>query len=527
MADPDTLQAIARQIDAGQYDEAAGACLSILRQNPKDVPVIALYGKLALQMGRTEDAIIILRKLLGLAPDHTGAHEALALAFRTAGDYRNARVHALRALELNADSVESRLVLAGILVSEGSDEEALRYMEEARELTYGDPRVEKIYIDGLLNTGRFSTAQELLRELVALYPEDGYLEAQLPQPHRFTAEDPDLQLVRSLADANGDVVLDVDPEDKVDAYMALFKVESDLENTSLAFDYLKKAKAIKKTVLPPYRSEEFAGRQDQMHRVFDARLLHAIGAAGCPSKAPIFIVGMPRSGTSILERVLASHPDVAAGGEMPTVGRLMDEACVAFGSNQYDLPALGSMPKDAWRQLGEKYIQLARERTGQAQFFTDKMPDNVFQVGFIRAMLPNATIIHISRHPVANCLSIYEQDFAEITYGNDLSWLGARYLDYRKAIDHWRGVLPGGMVEIEYESLVTDTAGVLGSLGPSLGLEFDAGNIEASQQTGEILTASRWQARQPIHTGSVDRWKLLEEELQPLIGALAPILQEA
>lgn len=527
MADPETLQAIVRQINQSQYDEAAGACLSILRQNPKDVPVIALYGKLALQMGRTEDAIIILRKLLDLAPDHGGAHEDLALAYRVTGDYSSARSHALRALELNADAVEPRLVLAAILMSEGNDDAALLYIEEARELTHGDPRVEKMYIDNLLSMGRFSIAQNLIKELVALYPEDSYLHKQLADSHRFTEQDPDLQLVRSLVDPSGELVTDGEPADNAYAYMALFKVESDLENTSLAFEYLRKAKDIKKSFLPAYRAEEFSSRQDQMQQIFNARLLDSIGSAGCPSKAPIFIVGMPRSGTSILERILASHPDVAAGGELATVGRLMDEACVAFGSNQYDLSSLAKVPPEAWRQLGERYIQLALERTGQAPFFTDKMPDNVFQIGFIRAMLPNATIIHLKRHPLANCLSIYEQDFGEINYNNDMSWLGARYLAYRKSIDYWRSLFPDSIVEIDYESLVSDTAGTVQLLGQQLDLEFDIGGVEESQQSGEILTASRWQARQPIHTGSVDRWKLLESELQPLINVLAPVLPEA
>ena len=130
-------------MNQGQFDEAANLCLPILRQNPRDAPVIALYGKLAIQMGRSEDAIIILRKLLAIAPDQSGVHEDIAIAYNLAGDFDNARTHALRAVELDANSIESRLVLSTILISEGQEEEALQYIEEARNLSYGDPRVEK------------------------------------------------------------------------------------------------------------------------------------------------------------------------------------------------------------------------------------------------------------------------------------------------------------------------------------------------------------------------------------------------
>jgi len=520
---PETLEAIWQDILHGRFSEAAETCLSILRRDPRDGPVIYLYGKLALEMGRAEDAIVILRKLLALKSDHKGAHEDLAYAYSQTGDNERARQHAQQALSIDPDLVVPRMVLGSVALSEGREEEALQYIEEARTLAPGHAGVEKLYASSLLNLGRFSEAQALLRGLIARHPTECLLYRQLADSQRFREGDPDLELIRSLASPDGSLALDCAPAEQAYAHLALFKVESDLDHTDAAFEHLRRAKDIRKTIIPPYDAREIDDRRQQMEAVFSAAFYETAGGSGCDSPAPIFIVGMPRSGTSLLERVVSSHPEVAAAGEMPIVGRLMDEACVKVGKNQFDLPALATMPQEYWRDLGEAYLRLARQRVGDTPYFTDKMPDNAFRIGFIRAMLPAARIIHIARHPVATCLSIYEQDFTQMSYSNDLAWVGAHYVTYRRAMDYWRGLFGDDIIEVEYESLVGDTTATLAMLGERLGLAFDPDTIDASQQAGEIATASRWQARQPIHGDSVDRWQRLETQLQPLLETLAPV----
>jgi len=520
---PETLEAIWQDILQGRFSEAAETCLTILRRDPKDGPVIYLYGKLALDMGRADDAIVILRKLLALKSDHKGAHEDLAYAYRQTGDQDRAKHHAHAALSLDPKSLMARIVLGSIAISEGKEDEARRHVEEARALAPGHLGVEKLYVSSLLNMGRFSEAQDLLRNLIARHPGDALLYQQLADTHRFTENDPDLEIIKSLEGPDGSLALDCATADRAYGHFALFKVESDLDHTDAAFAHLRRAKDIRKSIIPPYDAQETEDRRRQMEDVFNATFFDSEGATGCDSRSPIFIVGMPRSGTSLLERVISSHPEVAAGGEMPIAGRLLEEACVKAGQNQYDLPALKTMPREYWRDLGEAYLRLARQRVGDAAYFTDKMPDNAFRIGFIRAMLPDARIVHIARHPVATCLSIYEQDFTQMNYSNDLAWVGARYVSYRRAMEHWRGLFGDSIIEIDYESLVNDTAAAVETLGQQLGLHFDPAAIASSQQEGEIATASRWQARQPIHGESVDRWQRLAPQLQPLLEALAPV----
>jgi hypothetical protein len=155
------------------------------------------------------------------------------------------------------------------------------------------------------------------------------------------------------------------------------------------------------------------------------------------------------------------------------------------------------------------------------------MPGNYLGLGFIRIMLPAARIIHMRRHPMATCLSIYEQDFARAHgYGNDLRWLGRQYLQYRELMDHWKGLFGDAIIELDYEALVADREGTAGWLADRLGLARDGGELDHLKSHGRIMTASLWQARQPIHSDSVARWKRYERELQPLLEVLAPVLGE-
>jgi len=225
--------------------------------------------------------------------------------------------------------------------------------------------------------------------------------------------------------------------------------------------------------------------------------------------------------------VLSSSAGIQPAGELPLVSRLSQEACARFGTNQYDLQALARVSDDAWLELGETYISRARQWVASGDHFVDKMPSNYYYLGFISTMLPRARIISMTRHPVATCLSIYEQDFATAhAYSNDLVSIGQTYLNYHRLMAYWRSLFGESIVEVAYESLVTDPHGTLGQLARQLDLDLgsDLSAIGESQRGGEIRTASRWQARQAIHGESLQRWQKLRGQLQPLLQVLEPIL---
>lgn len=519
------LTAVRELADKGLYPEAARRCLALLRQAPQHIEANLLYGDLAVKLRRPQDAILIYRKLLSADPDNATAHDKLSYLYHLTGDFASARENAHKALARDPTMIESRLVLGTIAAADGDPAGAEEIFAQLRRQLPGVLHIDKAYLDALLAIGEFEKARARIHELLGQYPDDAYLHLLLARAQTLVEGEPDSAIIRALGDGKGGLSrIFQNPDDQVRAYMALFKLHSDLGEANLAFQYLNCAKAIRRELFP---FEPDAGKQlwQQLKKVFTPALI-ANRVADASQGEPIFVVGMPRSGTTLLERVICSDPSVAPAGELPVVGQLLQLACARMGKNQYDIPALNGMTADLWRQLGEQYKLRARRQVGDSPVFVDKMPGNYLYIGFILAMLPNARIIHLSRHPIANCLSIYEQDFEEAhPWANDLTWLGGQYLEYRQCMDYWDSLFGDRIIRVTYESLVGDTQACVDALKLRLGLEMSSDGIESSQSKGHIITASQWQARQPVHDKSIARWERLRPELQPLVEVLEPLLQ--
>jgi len=522
-----SLANVRRLIAQQNYPDAARECLDFLRAEPKHVEANLLYGELALLMQRDHDAIVIFRKLLSVAPRHPIAHDRLAYLYNLTGDVANAKRHAEVALSEDDGAIESRLALGIAAMQEGEKERALAFFNAARERAPGNLNVEMAYADALQQLGEFEQARELLNELIRQHPDNSFLYNALARTRKFTQDDPEVELIRSLVDAQGQVTKTGSAEGRhVAAYMALHKIESDLGNDNTAFDFLERGKGIRRSH-NPHQQHHIDKMHEDMRSVFSAEFFsrHASRKLGADDTAPIFIACMPRSGSTLLERVMGSSPEISNAGELPLVINLVQELAAKFGKNQHDMAGLAKVPDDVWAQAGMEYMRRARSRVGDTPFFTDKMPGNFAAIGFIRAALPRARIIHLTRHPVANCFSIYETDFTTgHPYANDPQWLGEYYVSYRRCMDHWLGLFPGDMLEVSYEDLVGNTSDTIAKLQDYLQLELDPASVGTSQQAGHIMTASQWQARQPIHTGSIERWKRVEHRLQALLEALSPVL---
>ena len=383
---------------------AAQKCLSVLRRNPRNLDALALYGDLAIRLKRFAEAIVIFQTLLVLAPNHCGAHGELAGLYYQQGDFPKAKVHAQTALRLNPRMVSPHTVLGSILLVEKQEAEALAEFEAAASLDPADQQVGAAYAGALMMSGNFSKAIPLLSERIAKRPEESQFYVMLANCGRLQEGDPRLPLIHSLVGADGGLRSQfLEPKSRrVPAYMALFKAESDLGNFESAFHYLAAAKAIRKAELP-YSPDSNRVRHDKIREVFDAGFMTARTHVGFESDAPIFVVGMPRAGTTLLERVLAGHPAVAAAGELPLVRRIREEACARHGSRQTDLMALKGLPDGVWRQLGEQYVRRALTLVPGARHFVDKMQGNYEDLGFIRTMLPRAKIDEREGEPRSAC----------------------------------------------------------------------------------------------------------------------------
>jgi Flp pilus assembly protein TadD len=516
--------------DAGEYAQSAALCREYLQQFPRDLEAIRLYARLAEQMDKSAEAIVIYRKLLAVAPHDTAALGALAWHHYRAEDYPAARELAERAAQVNPQLPEPVYTLGAIALTSGDEARAQKLLKRSISLGADEFFVDETIFEALLAKGRFEEAAARARGQIERWPENirGY--RNLAKACSFSEDSTDAALIRSLLDDRGELreTLIHSEEDEILACRALYKFESDLGNYASAWEFLERTKRLLRKAAPPDQLADAATQYDLTRQVFSGSFIRTRAAQACELDDPIFIVGMPRSGTTLLERLLASAPSISAAGERSEIDRLKEELCAHFGDDQYDLPALEKVPAAVWATVGQEYVKRVRSSRSHARHFVDKMPGNFINIGFITAALPKAKVIHLSRHPIANCLSIYEQHFGlRHAYNLDLKSLGEQYLSYAELMAYWRTLAPDSLIELSYEAMVSDPAGVAERLERELKVTLDLNSLAGSKSGGEIRTASYWQARQPVNQSSIARWTRYRDQLQPLIELLEPVLPKA
>jgi hypothetical protein len=299
---------------------------------------------------------------------------------------------------------------------------------------------------------------------------------------------------------------------------ALAKHHEDRQEYSTAFQYLERGKGPKRASLH-YSSDDDRALFDAVQAVCTAEFLNA-KTTGCDSAEPIFIVGMPRTGTTLIERILSSHPDVFAAGELTNFSLMLKRAARTASNRVLDPETLRAAPGIDLAQLGSSYIESTRPRTGHTPRFIDKMPLNFLYAGLIRRALPNAKIVCLRRNPLDTCLSNYRQLFATsfsyYNYAYDLLDTGRYYRMFDALAEHWRKHMPRNYHEVCYETFVADTEAEARKLLDFCDLSWDPACLQFHENTAPVATASSVQVRQPIYRTSVDRWRKYAEQVAPL-----------
>ncbi len=312
--------------------------------------------------------------------------------------------------------------------------------------------------------------------------------------------------------------------DRLDGHTAmelqftLAKAYDDVGDFARAMEALERGNAARRR-LEPYDVHQDLDRFRAIAAAFTAGLLAAHAGAGDPTEVPVFVIGMPRSGTTLVEQILASHPDVFGAGELGVLPDL-----IGSGRAGADFPAsVGALDAAAWRSMGQTYVEAVRGKAPQAVRITDKLPLNFQLVGLIRLALPKARIVHVMRDPLDTCFSCYFTLFANgLGFSYDLSDLGRYYCGYQALMAHWRAVLPeDAMLEIRYEKLVADLEGEARRLIGYCGLRWDARCLEFHRTVRPVETASTLQVRRPLFRTSVGRAQSYRPWLAPLERALA------
>ena len=371
--------------------------------------------------------------------------------------------------------------------------------------------------NALQHQGKLAEAQRAFKRAIGLAPSSGRYYRLLLNMRPVVPGDRYLAAMEKLAQNMPSLPL----RDQMELHFALGKAYADLEQHEQSFRHLLEGSALKRRELV-YDEPATLGFFARIRGVFSVDLMHGKRGHGDTSTVPIFIIGMPRSGTTLIEQILASHPRVYGGGEL-------DEFQKAVASlsaqNHASLPfpeIVSHLSGEKFHQLGTGYLSAMNAAASGAMRITNKMPENFHFVGLIHLSLPNARIIHVSRDPADTCLSCFSILFANgLPYSYDLGELGRYYRAYDTLMEHWRHVLPAGtMLEVRYEDVVADVEGQARRIVAYCGLEWDNACLAFYQTQRPVRTASATQVRQPIYRTSVGRWWPYKDLLQPLIREL-------
>ena len=520
---PAPLIEATEHIAAGRLAKAEPILRRYVEQNPGDVNGIRLLGELGLQLGALQDAENLLQRAVELAPDYHAARYAYANALYKRHRYEDAIAQLDHLLSQEANNPGWLTLKAACLVEINEHAQAVPLFETILEHHPQFRQAQLSYGHALRAVGR--SEQSVAAYEAAAEQIDGAGEAFWSLANLKTYRFTDAQLT-SIEQLLGDKQCPY--RDYYHLLFALGKAREDRGEYEAAMAaYVKGNQVRGKSV--PWQAETFHHDTRELMAFFDEALIERQRGSGCESPDPIFVVGLPRAGSTLIEQILASHSQVEGTAELADIIAL---ARKISGKRRRDDPskypsALADMDAQTLRELGESYISsTAVQRMTDAPFFIDKMPNNFSHIGLIHLILPNAKIIDARRHPMDCCFSGYKQLFASgqgFSYGMDR--IGNYYRDYVDLMDHWDRVLPGRVLRVQYEKMVDDTEAQVRRLLDYCGLPFEEQCLAFHETQRTVRTASSEQVRQPIYRSGMGQWEPFSRWLDPLRQALGPVLE--
>ncbi len=488
-----------------------------LLQHGNHVEAMRLLARIGIEREAFDDAEILLDAVLELAPDYHAARLDFARTLLHRHKHRRALEELERLLAVEPENRTYRTLVATTYVGIGDHERALALYRALRADAPQAAAVQLSIAHCLKTLGRRDEAIEAYREAITIRPNFGDAYWSLANLKTFRFDDADVARMRAVEAAG-----DTPTVDRYHLCFALGKALADRGEWADSFRYYERGNALKRAEIDyrPEAVEEQARLQMQVctREFFDARR-----GVGCPDPAPIFIVGLPRSGSTLLEQILASHSAVEGTMELADIPRLVND--LQGRSARGGLPrypeGLADLDPEEFRRFGERYLADTRAYRGGKPRFIDKMPNNFRHLGLIHLILPNAKIIDARRDPLACGVSNFEQLFAsgqEFTYS--LEEIGRYYRNYLGLMDHWNRVLPGRILLMRHEEVVADLEGSVRRLLAFCELDFEPGCLEFHKTQRSVRTASSEQVRQPIFKDGLERWRHYEPWLGPLRAAL-------
>jgi tetratricopeptide (TPR) repeat protein len=491
----------------------------ILRSDASHVGALCGLAAVSLGVSRANDALRLLKHALKQSTHLPLIWRGLCQSFLDLGRLPEAEEAARYLLKIEPENPKNWVSLGNVYTRLMRQPDALVAFEEAARLNPAEVRL-RLSIGHLHKTlGRRPESERAYKACLELDPRFGEAYSSLADLKNYVFSDAEIAAMQSLVKGEGG-----DDVDQAQLHFALGRAFEHLKDYTKAFEhYAIGNRRRRKTV--PYDIRSFENKTQRVQKVFDAAFFAERAGAGCADRAPIFVVGLPRSGSTLIEQILASHSCVEGTFELPNVLTIVREFDHANPEHDAYPEGVRSVPLEFFAALGRRYLtETAPLRSGRPHFI-DKMPNNFSHVGLIHAMLPNAIIINARRHPMDSCFSTYKQYFAEgQSFSYDLEDLGRYYRCYLSLLDHWDQVLPGKVLHLQYEELVREPETQIRRLLAHCGLKFEAACLVFHETKRPVRTASAEQVRQPLYTSGVGYWRHFESELEPLRRALGDSL---
>ncbi len=518
---PDYLESMnnlgALLIEDEQIEEAVKVLLAALKVNPRYADAHNNLGNAFLSRELFDKATQAYNNALTLKPAFPEAMLGLARIHKEQDRLDDALLQTRRALEVNPDKAEGYSLLGDIYLKQGlypeSEEAFTRAMALDSEqmgayLGLGQLRMEQ---------GRMDEARTAFTQAMEMRPDQIAPHVFMAQVRKCTVDDP---VVARLQQESAKLPT-MTSSRALSLHFSLGKVYDDLGDYDRAFSHFQEGCRIKRGTLQ-YDSERHRQLYRNIAAFFSAETMARLGGTGDPSELPLFVLGMPRSGTTLVETILASHPQVFAAGELHDILRIANQPKPGVQSEGFPLSMQG-LTADDLAQMGSRYVTGLRRHSAEAGRITDKMPANFMALGLIHLMLPHAKVIHVQRNPADICLSAFTRHFNSNSqlHSYDLREMGQFYVDYARLMEHWRQVLPeGAFLDLRYEELVAKPEEKTRALLEYCGLTWDDACLTPHKTLRTVKTASVTQVREPVYTTSVERWRRYGKHLAPLLEAL-------
>jgi tetratricopeptide (TPR) repeat protein len=503
----------------GRTSEAEQELRRAIALKPDYVEAYCNLGTVFADYGRPREAEAAIRHAVELQPNHAVSLCNLAKVLSDLGKYDEAEEMARRAIALDPDYAEAYFNLGNVLIALERHHEAEAVTRRAIALKPTLAGAHHNLGVALMDLGRLTEAREASEQAVALAPREPMHFRQLGEVMKYANGDSFLTALEVLSKDEASLAV----AKQIDLHFALAKAYADIGRPEDEFRRLLAGNKLKRARIE-YAEAAILGVIDRVQQVFTPEFIRASHGMGEPSAAPIFIVGMPRSGTTLVEQILASHPQVHGAGEL----KLLDRAITDVHSSMREAPAYPEMAlhmsDEHFRAVGRNYLAGVRQLAPAASHIIDKMPANFVFAGLIHLALPHATIIHAVRDPVDTCISCFSKLFTEGNFQTyDLAELGRYYRHYKALMQHWHEVLPPQRIlDVNYEDTVADVEGAARRVVAHCGLPWDPRCLEFYSTERIVRTSSAAQVRRPIYASSIGRRHRYGALLEPLLAELEP-----